>query len=117
MTPEQLDNLRSQLPPFGEEALSSPELRAFIAFYDIDFAAQLPGGGHEVGYVSSGSYQLAAHFWQQPDAVANLFIVHGYYDHSGLFGKLVEWGLRHQCNVLIFDHPGHGLSTGAPAVI
>jgi alpha-beta hydrolase superfamily lysophospholipase len=117
LTPEQLQFLRSQLPPFGEEVLSTPELHAFNAFYEIDFAVQLPGVSHNVGHVNSGPYQLAVHRWQQPEALANLFIVHGYYDHTGLFGKLVEWGLRHQCNVVIFDLPGHGLSTGAPAVI
>jgi alpha-beta hydrolase superfamily lysophospholipase len=30
---------------------------------------------------------------------------------------LIEWGLSRNCNVLIFDFPGHGLSSGEPAVI
>ena len=53
----------------------------------------------------------------QPDALANLLVVHGYYDHIGLFGKLLQWGLENRCNVVALDLPGHGLSTGEPAVI
>ena len=117
MTPEQLHSLRSQLPPFGEEASHSSELEAFNTFYNLNFVEELPGVSHKLGYVDSGNYRLAVHQWQAAEAVANLLIVHGYYDHTGLFGKLVEWGLRHRCNVLIFDLPGHGLSTGEPAVI
>ena len=44
-------------------------------------------------------------------------MLHGYFDHTGLYGKLIEYGLSRNCNVLIFDLPGHGLSTGEGAVI
>jgi lysophospholipase len=117
LTPEQLDSLRSQLPPFGEEAFTSPALQTFLSFYNIDFAEQKPGISHDAGFIESGPYRLAVHRWQQQGALANLLIVHGYYDHTGLFGRLIEWGLRHGCNVVAFDLPGHGLSTGEPAVI
>ncbi|MBT8062099.1 MAG: alpha/beta hydrolase, partial [Gammaproteobacteria bacterium] len=57
------------------------------------------------------------HRWLVPDARANLLLVHGYFDHTGLFGKLIEWALAAGCNVLMFDLPGHGLSSGEPAAI
>lgn len=69
------------------------------------------------GRVRSGDFDLAVHCWCRRDAQANLLLVHGYFDHVGLFNKLIEWGLSRGCNVLIFDLPGHGLSTGEPAVI
>ncbi len=117
MTPEALRILRFQLPPYGEGAHPSAELRAFCSFYGIDFVGKLPGVTHLAGHVQSGPHRIAVQHWRQPDAVANLLIVHGYYDHTGLFGKLAEWGLVQGCNVLCFDLPGHGLSTGEPAVI
>lgn len=117
VTPEQLQRLRLQLPAFGEGAKPSPELEAFCRDYRIDFAARLSQVEHAAGYVLSGSFRLAVHYWCQPGASANLFLLHGYFDHTGLFSKLIAWGLAHNCNVLIFDLPGHGLSSGAPAVI
>jgi alpha-beta hydrolase superfamily lysophospholipase len=117
LTPEQLKRLRQQLPAFGNDAKPTPELQAFCRDYGIDFAARLPHIEHLAGQVRSLDYSLAVHHWRQPGARANLLLVHGYFDHTGVFGKLIEWGLLHQCNVLIFDLPGHGLSSGEPAVI
>jgi alpha-beta hydrolase superfamily lysophospholipase len=117
LTPELLQKLRQQLPPFNGGVQSSPELQSFCHFYGLDFETQLPHVEHVVGGVQSGNYTLAVHHWRQPDATANLLLLHGYFDHTGLFGKLIEWGLLHRYNVLIFDLPGHGLSSGEPAVI
>ena len=77
----------------------------------------MPGVHHRIGTVESGSYTLAVQCWQQRGASSNLLLVHGYFDHAGLYGKLIEFGLQHNCNVLMFDLPGHGLSSGEPAVI
>ena len=117
LTLEELQALRHQLPPFEEDAISSSELQSFCRYYGLEFAEQLPHVEHLAGRVHSGKYTLAVHHWRQPDATANLLLLHGYFDHTGVFSKLIEWGLLHNCNVLIFDLPGHGLSTGEPAVI
>ncbi len=117
LTPGQLQSLRQQLPVFGEGAKPSQELQAFCRDYGIDFATRLPHVEHLAGRVHSRDYTLAVHYWSQPGATANLLLLHGYFDHTGLFGKLIEWGLSRHCNVLIFDLPGHGLSSGEPAVI
>jgi lysophospholipase len=117
LTEEQLRILRYQLPPFGEGARPSAELLEFCRYYRVDFDRRIEGLQHLAGHVPSGDFRLAVQQWRQPGAVANLLIVHGYYDHTGLFGRLIEWGLEHRCNVVAFDLPGHGLSTGTPAVI
>ena len=117
LTPQQLQQLREQLPPFADGVAPSPALDAFCGVYGLDFSACYPHVSHIAGRVSCGHYTLAAHQWSQPDACANLLLLHGYFDHAGLFDKLVDWGLGHHCNVLIFDLPGHGLSSGEPAVI
>lgn len=65
----------------------------------------------------SGPFKLALQRWTQPGASHNLLLIHGYFDHVGLFNKLVAHGLSRGCNVLAFDLPGHGLSSGEPAAI
>ena len=117
LTLDLLQRLRQQLPPFDGRVQSSSELQSFCHFYGLDFATQLPHVEHMAGQVQSGNYTLAVHHWRQPDATANLLLLHGYFDHTGVFSKLIEWGLLHRYNVLIFDLPGHGLSSGESAVI
>jgi alpha-beta hydrolase superfamily lysophospholipase len=109
--------LRENLPPFCEAAVPSPELIGFCQYYGIDFADRSPAAEHRIGSVRSGQYSLAVHSYQQPGATSNLLLIHGYLDHCGLFGKLIEYGLNSGCNVVIFDLPGHGLSSGEPAAI
>ena len=112
-----LDALRQSLPAFSEVGAPSPEMHAFCQYYGIDFEQNMPGVEHHFGLVESGPYSLAVHCYQQVGASSNLLLVHGYLDHSGLFGQLIEYGLKRGCNVLIFDLPGHGLSTGERAAI
>jgi lysophospholipase len=44
-------------------------------------------------------------------------VVHGYFDHVGLFGNLIRYLLEQGYGVVAFDLPGHGLSSGEPASI
>jgi len=117
LTPEQLEALRDWLPPFPEGGGVTPEVEAFCRFYRIDFSARYPEVEFRLGAVSSGPHRLAAYRWLQRGATTNLLLLHGYFDHTGLFGRLIEYGLARGCNVLMFDLPGHGLSSGAAAVI
>lgn len=114
---EQLSALCRQLPVFPRPADTVPALRDYCAFYGVDFTARDPTLNHQVGTVASGEFLLATHLWRRPAARGNLLLVHGYTDHTGVFGHLVAWGLANNLNVLIFDLPGHGLSTGEPAAI
>lgn len=116
MTPEQLQELRLTLPPFAEAEAPLPLLLEFCRFYGIDFGDR-PGVDYRAGTIPSGPFSLAVHCWRQESAGRNLLLVHGYFDHSGLFGRLVEYGLSRRCNVVIFDLPGHGLSSGDAAAI
>jgi alpha-beta hydrolase superfamily lysophospholipase len=117
LTLEQLQELRAQLAPFDEVARPPPGMQEFCRCYGIDFIDGHPALDYRAGCVQSGEHSLAVHYWRQDGARANLLLVHGYFDHTGLFGKLVEWALSKHCNVLIFDLPGHGLSSGEPGVI
>ncbi len=116
-TEESLAALRDTLPPFALGWAPSPALLEFCRFYGIDLASELPGVEHHCGLVPSGNFRLAVHLFLAPAARGTLVLVHGYYDHCGLYGKLYRWALEQGYNVLGFDLPGHGLSSGQPAVI
>ena len=106
MTPQQLRALREGLRAFPDAGTLNPLQREFCRFYGIDFQDRLPGVEYRVGAVLSGACTLAVHRWLQAGAGSNLLLVHGYFDHSGLFAKLIEHGLSRGCNVVIFDLPG-----------
>jgi lysophospholipase len=116
MTPAELCELRTSLPAFAEDQACGL-LRQYLASYHLDFSEFSTQSRYSFGLVPSGSYQLMTQRWLLPDARANLLLVHGYFDHAGLYDKLVAYGLSRRCNVLIFDLPGHGLSSGEPGVI
>ena len=117
MTPAQLAELRRALPPFPVAAETVPGMAEFCGFYALQFATTGSQVQHSVGTITSGPWRLATHLWQRPGARGNLLLVHGLFDHTGLYGKLIAYGLSRGFNVLMFDLPGHGLSTGEPALI
>ncbi len=117
LTKEALDALRLQLMPYAETSACPLALPEYCEFYQLDFAARIAGVAYRIGTVASGDYTLAVQFWQRQDATANLLLMHGYFDHTGLFTKAIEWALKSGNNVLMFDLPGHGLSSGEQASI
>ncbi|MFT5483900.1 MAG: alpha-beta hydrolase superfamily lysophospholipase [Halieaceae bacterium] len=111
-----LDQLRQSLVQLdlAVSAGLTKEQSRFCALYSINFEERLTGVDHALGYCQSGDYRLAIHVFQCRAASGNLLLLHGLYDHSGLYRHLIEYGLQRNMNVVIFDMPGHGLSTGEP---
>ncbi len=107
--------LAGHLPAFGGRQL--PDATAYFDYYGLDFSPGFPGLHHRLGYVQSGDHRLALQTWEQPGAAGTIYLVHGYFDHVGLYSHLVRFGLERGCNVVAFDLPGHGLSTGPRAEI
>lgn len=123
---QQLDLLAAQLPELRfdvavDSVFARTELaQAYLDFYAINFARELEGVVHGFGCVDDGEFKLAVHYWLYSadiESRGTLFLVHGYFDHSGLYGPLIHEALERGFAVVIFDLPGHGLSSGAPAEI
>lgn len=110
--------LIDQLGDFSIRPGTQPDaLPGYVDFYHLDFAAAHPGLQHHIGWVPSGEFQIATQLFALPQARGTAFVCHGYYDHVGLFGHLIRYLLDQQLNVLTFDFPGHGLSSGPRATI
>ena len=104
------------LDPTAPPATSTAE-RDYFRYYGIDFEERYPDVNHHFGHFPSGRFDIVAHYFENKHAVETCFLVHGYYDHSGLYGHLIEYCLKRNFSVVIYDLPGHGLSTGEKASV
>lgn len=92
-------------------------VQAYLDFYAINFAQTRAGITHGFGSVDAGGFRIATHYWLPENPRGTLVVVHGYYDHVGIFGHAIEFGLQQGLAVLAFDLPGHGLSSGEQVAI
>ncbi|MDE0451557.1 MAG: alpha/beta fold hydrolase [Gammaproteobacteria bacterium] len=84
---------------------------AYRRFYDLDL-------GQDYFLVCHGDHRLAAQVFEPAGPPrGSAVVVHGYYDHVGLYGHLIRYLLGTGRRVLAYDQQGHGLSTGAAATI
>lgn len=93
----------------------SAEVQAYLDFYRINFARI--GVVHGFGACDAAGFRIATHYWLPKNPRGTLVVIHGYYDHVGIFGHAIEFGLQQGMAVLAFDLPGHGLSSGEPVAI
>lgn len=107
-------HLIANLRPLAAAAPLSAVEQHYRKFYGFsDGLAQYS----RVGQLQVGGYQIALQAWWPEQPRATLVLLHGYYDHSGLYRHVIEWALGMGFAVLSFDLPGHGLSSGARASI
>lgn len=114
-----LNAVLHHIPPLDLDHLTqlAPAVEEYARFYHLDFSEQLPDVRHHIGSFSSGSFDLVCQLFLLPQARGTVFVVHGYYDHVGLYAALIGHLLGQNYAVVAFDLPGHGLSTGEAATI
>ena len=110
MTGERIRLLRSEIPPLdlSTKPVVSPDAVAYFRSYNIDF----PGRAHFFGRFPSGDFAVAAHVFLPPSPRGTVFLLHGYFDHTGILKNLIRHCLEREWAVACFDLPGHGLSSG-----
>jgi alpha-beta hydrolase superfamily lysophospholipase len=90
----------------------------YFAFYHIDFTEALGTQlKHHFGVMPLAGYDIAVHHLTLPTNTKTVVFIHGYFDHTGLYGPLFLMLLKNGFNILTYDLPGHGLSSGEPAGI
>lgn len=111
--------LQGKINPLDLSGLpaSSETVKAYFDFYGLNLEQRYPGVKHFFGRVDSAGYQIACHYFECPSATEQCFVIHGYYDHAGLFSHVVDECLAQRRSVILFDLPGHGLSSGKPSAI
>ncbi|WP_202966659.1 alpha/beta hydrolase [Cellvibrio sp. OA-2007] len=117
------DLLLAQLPDLlfdlerDSDWCASPPAQAYLNFYGINFAKTMPNVIQGFGALKTHGFRIASHYWLPANPKGTLIVVHGYYDHMGIFGNAIQFGLENGLAVLAFDLPGHGLSSGEQVAI
>lgn len=104
---------------FDYPAALSPIEMEYCRYYGIDLEHQFRHFLHGFGYCEIEGFRLATHYYRprMGKSKGTLVLLHGYFDHVGIFRHLIRFCLEREYSVLIYDLPGHGLSTGEPAGI
>lgn len=84
----------------------------YLEHYDLPLPEELGDTSHCLGFIFAASFKIAVHYWLPESPRGTYFIVHGYFDHTGLYGHLIRHLLSQGYAVVAFDLPGHGLSSG-----
>ena len=125
---ESLSLLHRHLPLLNFDAATDtpsgqfPMADEYLRYYDLHPEDYEPGlrhflGKHKIKISHGGMFNIACHYWLHPEARGTVFVVHGYFDHVGLYGHLIKDLLVRGFSVLAFDLPGHGLSDGERASV
>lgn len=109
--------LRNSLQPLSVAQPLCAEGLAYQRFYGLDRLGLERPLRSWLGRMDVGGYEIVGQTWIPQQPVATLFLMHGFYDHMGLFRHLIEWALSMDFAVISCDLPGHGLSSGSRASI
>ena len=112
----------ASLPPLPEFSWSQKDVdtgwQPYLDYYCINFAKTSEGRiQHCFGRKALGGFDIAVHYFSQPNAKGSVVLSHGYMDHVGLYNHLLQMLLDAGFDVLAYDLPGHGLSSGEQAGI
>lgn len=100
-----------------DKHIDSSVIKTYWQFYGIDFSYTMANVSQTIGFVSTEKFDICCQVFTPPRTEATCFIIHGYLDHTGLYGHLIKKLLELAYTVVAIDLPGHGLSSGAPADI
>lgn len=89
----------------------------YCRYYHLDFESDFYGLHHACGVVSVAGYDILTHAFIPQNPKGTVWLVHGYLEHSGLYRDILPQLFQQDFAVVIYDLPGHGLSSGTSASI
>jgi alpha-beta hydrolase superfamily lysophospholipase len=116
---QQLEELLDEIPAVGATP-SNPlsTVKHYLDFYQLDLINVGLAISHHIQQSQIESFRIVEQVWEPLNYNGKtLIICHGYFDHTGLYGKVIRWALQNHFRCHCFDLPGHGLSSGEPAAI
>ncbi len=109
--------LRASLKPLLEHGPLSSLAQSYQQAYGLDLGHRPTPVTSVLGRMGVGEFDIVTQLWLPAAPVATLFLLHGFYDHMGLYRHIIDWALDQGFAVISCDLPGHGLSSGPRASI
>jgi alpha-beta hydrolase superfamily lysophospholipase len=109
-----LHEIRSESKSIHPKRKFTAAENAYVAHYGLNQAEVVD---HRFGYCDRGDFKIALHWYEPPVPQRVVVVSHGYYDHTGTWKHAIPALLAAGNTVVIYDHPGHGLSNGKRASI
>jgi len=108
------DAVRQAIPPLdiGTPVSEDEGVVRYRQYYGIDFENRKKNLSASLGYIDVAGYRVCVHAFQQEKPKGTIFVMHGYYDHVGIYDHIIEYLIDQHFSVVAFDLPGHGLTTG-----
>lgn len=108
-----------ELPKFSfrKKTMIAGEAIKYHDYYGTHFAQRFEGLEQRIGWLDANEFRIVLQTFVPVEAKATVFLFHGYFDHAGIYRHLIQFLIRSGFAVAIYDMPGHGLSSGTPAVI
>lgn len=105
-----IEKVKKEMKPlnFLRDPLHTPLEVSYFRYYDFDFKET----SHLWGTFDSGNKKIAAHIFIPADSKGSVFLLHGFFDHTGIMKNLIRHCLDRQYTVAVYDLPGHGFSSG-----
>jgi alpha-beta hydrolase superfamily lysophospholipase len=117
-----LSELRQSSPSKGSNDTAEADqkvasvMEGYWQFYGLDLH-RLGLATQTAWLVQSHNYDICVQQFKAKNELGKVLVLHGYYDHVGLYKYLIRECLELGFSVTAFDLPGHGLSTGERASI
>lgn len=119
MIAQQISEMKDSLSPLHlseDSTLITSSIADYFRFYSLP-SATYTNINYQLGYIDTPKFRLCTQLWQPSTPIGTIFIVHGYFDHTGLYSHIIRFFLEQSYAVFSFDLPGHGLSSGERASI
>ncbi len=110
-----IEQVKREIKPldFSRKPVFSSAMTAYFQYYGIHFE----NVNHFFGSFNSCGKLIVSHVFIPDNPKGTVFLVHGYYDHTGMLKNLIRFCLNKQFAVAVYDLPGHGLSGGKGVTI
>lgn len=104
---------------------SNSAFDAYFEFYKFDLSMTGKETSHSAGVIHvagpgrASAFEIVTQYFKplSKNSQGTMIFLHGYFDHAGIYQHIIKHCLDQNFGVVVFDMPGHGLSSGKAASI